>query len=134
MLTKDMLKCEKIELHCDCSYTTQIKYAAFDFTQCSFVILRFNNYSFKDKQFIRHDTKIQNFDSDSVKLFDNDCIFKVNSAVMYSGDLNSGHYTCLVNKTKNWISLSDDISSVCEDPSKSFLSKIYYLILEKIAN
>ena len=75
-----------------------------------------------------------NFDSDSVKLFDNNCIFKVNAAVMYSGDLNSGHYTCLVNKTKNWISLSDDISSVCEDPSKSFLSKIYYLILEKIAN
>jgi len=145
-LINNLTMSEEVLLECSCSKNkdhTQKKRSSYNFKDCSFLIIRINNYQAEFANEIVHKnnflsiygsiTRLLNFKSDITNILGTN--FTLKAAVTHHGNLNAGHYNCLIrtNYEKNeWIDISDNKCEKCEDPAATNLVGVFFLILEKI--
>ena len=106
-LINNLGKPELIDLKCEyCFRPEQTKKTEYDFENCSYIIIRINDFNYVENSLIRYYTSITNFNCDYIKIFNN--TFKLIASVNHTGGLSSGHYVCSRRVSGDWIEISDD--------------------------
>jgi ubiquitin C-terminal hydrolase len=121
-ITKNCDVCQKDGIHLE-----KIKY---NFEKLSFLIIRLNRFNLIGKKISNSKTKILNLDTNKIVVQNKE--FKMKTAVLYHGNLDNGHYECVMRNNSQWIKISDKYANLTDNPSISGLCDVSYMILEKI--
>ena len=130
ILINNLKKPESILINCGiCGSKTQEQTVHYKLEKTQFIILRINRSKYFNAKFISCNKKIKGFDSQGI-VISGKYKFKANSAVCHIGELEIGHYYCMVMKSKQWY-IIDDTKSQQSSHLDLDLLNVYYLLLER---
>jgi ubiquitin C-terminal hydrolase len=123
---------ETVELKCNfCSRQNQTKKTTYDFEDCSYIIIRINDYNYVNQSVVRYYTRITNFKCELIKIFN--ASFKLIATVNHTGSQDSGHFTCCRKASEGWIEISDDRAKELKfHPGNPDLKNVYFMVLKKL--
>jgi len=102
----------------------------------NFLLLRINNFYYDriTQRPIQLNAKLTNYNIDRIIIPNNRNItYKINSAIMYSGNGDAGHYVCWKRSNNCWLKISDYTVTVYPNLIQN-LKNVYLLFLEKNSN